>query len=102
ELMKKISAVLVHDGGTNYLSGIGATKAMRKDMEVAMAPVIGLDQAMPFTIRNVPGLRGGGSDHASFLAAGVPGFFWGQAGKAVYSRTHHIQHDTFAQAVADY
>ena len=29
ELMKKISAVLVHDGGTNYLSGIAATKAMR-------------------------------------------------------------------------
>ncbi len=102
ELMKKISAVLVHDGGTNYLSGIGATKAMRKDFETAFAPVIGLDPAMPFAIREVNGLRGGGSDHASFLTAGVPGFFWGQAGKAVYSRTHHTQHDTYDTAVADY
>ena len=57
---------------------------------------------MPFAIRDVPGLRGGGSDHASFLTAGVPGFFWGQAGKAVYSRTHHTQHDTYDAAVADY
>ena len=102
ELMKKISAVLVHDGGTNYLSGIGATKAMRKDFETAFAPVIGLEPSMPFAIREVPGLRGGGSDHASFLGAGVPGFFWGQAGKAVYSRTHHTQHDTYDTAVADY
>ncbi len=102
ELVPKISAVLVHDGGTNYLSGIGATKAMRKDMEIAMAPVIGLEPAMPFTIRDVNGLRGGGSDHASFLTAGVPGFFWGQAGKAVYSRTHHTQNDTYDAAVADY
>ena len=29
ELMPKISAVLVHDGGTNYLSGLGVPKAMK-------------------------------------------------------------------------
>jgi hypothetical protein len=102
ELMAKISAVLVHDGGTNYLSGIGVTKAQRADVEAALAPVVGIDAAMPFAIREVPGLRGGGSDHASFLAAGVPGFFWRQSGKAVYSRTHHTQHDTFDAAVPDY
>jgi hypothetical protein len=102
ELMPKISAVLVHDGGTNYLSGIGATKAMRSDIEKAFAPVIGLDASMPFAIREVNGLRGGGSDHASFLSAGVPGFFWGQAGKAVYSHTHHTQFDTYDAAVPEY
>ena len=67
-----------------------------------MAPVIGLEPAMPFAIRDVNGLRGGGSDHASFLTAGVPGFFWGQAGKANYTRTHHTQNDTYDAAVADY
>jgi hypothetical protein len=102
EEMKKISAVLVHDGGTNYLSGIGATKAQKKDMEDVFAPIIGLDDKMPFAIREVAGLRGGGSDHASFLSAGVPGFFWGQAGKANYTQTHHTQHDTFDRAIPDY
>lgn len=102
EEMKKISAVLVHDGGTNYLSGIGVTKAMKKDMEEVFAPVLALDEKMPFAIREVNGLRGGGSDHASFLTAGVPGFFWGQAGKANYTRTHHTQHDTYEAAIPDY
>ena len=103
DLMDKISAVLVHDGGTNYLSGILATKAMMEDMEKAMAPLIGLDDAMPFKIREVSGLpRGIGSDHDSFLTAGVPGFFWNQAGKANYTHAHHTQFDTFDAAVPEY
>jgi carboxypeptidase Q len=102
ELMPKISAVLVHDGGTNYLSGIGATEAMLSDFEQVFAPVKELDHDYPFAVRKVDGLRGGGSDHASFLAANVPGFFWGQAGKARYSHTHHTQFDTYDQAVPDY
>lgn len=102
ELLPKISAVLVHDGGTNYLSGIGATKAMKADMDAAMAAVVGLDPAYPFAVREVAGLMGGGSDHASFLTGGVPGFFWNQAGKAVYRNTHHTQNDTYNAAVPEY
>lgn len=102
ELMPKISAVLVHDGGTNFLSGIGATKAMKADMDIAMAPVVGLDPSYPFAVREVAGLMGGGSDHASFLTGGAPGFFWNQAGKAVYRRTHHTQNDTYDAAVPEY
>ena len=103
ELMAKISAVLVHDGGTNYLSGLGVTKAMKADIDGALAPLVGLEASMPFVIREMPGLRrGGGSDHDSFLAVGVPGFFWRQSGKAVYNQTHHTQHDTFDRAVPEY
>ncbi len=102
ELLKNISAVLVHDGGTNYLSGIGGTKAMKADLDEAFAPVVGLDPAYPFAVREVPGLRGGGSDHASFLTGGVPGFFWRQSGKAVYNQTHHTQHDTYDRAIPEY
>ena len=102
DLMPKISAVLVHDGGTNYLSGIGVTAAMRGQMEEALSPVVGLNPDLPFAIRDVPGLRGGGSDHASFLVAGVPGFFWGQAGDASYPHTHHTQYDTYDAAIKDY
>ena len=104
ELLARVSAVLVHDGGTNYLSGLGVTKAMKADIDAALAPLVGLDASMPFAIREMPGLRrGGGSDHDSFLAAGVPGFFWGQrGGRAVYNQTHHTQHDTFDRAIPEY
>ena len=102
DLMPKISAVLVHDGGTNYLSGIGATEAMLSDFEQVFAPVKELDPKFPFEVRKVAGLSGGGSDHASFLAANVPGFFWRQAGKARYQRTHHTQYDTFDAAIPEY
>ncbi len=102
ELMPKISAVLVHDGGTNYLSGIAYTAAMKSDMEQAFAPVVGLNAEMPFELRQVAGLSGGGSDHASFLAGGAPGFFWRQAGRARYVRTHHTQFDTYDAAIPEY
>jgi hypothetical protein len=101
-LMPKISAVLVHDGGTNYLSGIGATDAMLADFEQVFTPIKELDPAYPFQVRKVSGLMGGGSDHASFLGANVPGFFWGQSGKARYQRTHHTQFDTYDAAVPEY
>jgi carboxypeptidase Q len=102
ELMPKISAVLVHDGGTNYLSGIGATEAMMSDFEQVFTPIKELDPKYPFELRKVPGLTGGGSDHASFLAANVPGFFWRQAGTARYQHTHHTQFDTYDAAIPDY
>ena len=102
ELTPKISAVIVHDGGTNYLSGIGATEAMVSDFEQVFAPIKELDPKYPFTVRKVPGLTGGGSDHASFLAANVPGFFWRQSGDARYQRTHHTQYDTFDAANPEY
>ncbi len=100
--MPKISAVLVHDGGTNYLSGIGATEAIMSDFEQIFTPVKELDTNFPFEVRKVPGLTGGGSDHASFLSANVPGFFWRQAGKARYQHTHHTQFDTYDAAIPDY
>jgi hypothetical protein len=102
EIMPNISAVLVHDGGTNYLTGISATEAIVSDFQQVFAPVASLDPKFPFEVRKVGGLTGGGSDHASFLAANVPGFFWRQAGKATYSRTHHTQFDTYDAAVPEY
>ena len=103
DLLKKVSVVLVHDGGTNYLAGLNVTKAMKADVDAATAPLAGLDPEMPFAVREVGGLRMGiGSDHDSFLAAGVPGLLWRQAGKAVYNQTHHTQHDTFDRAVPEY
>ncbi|MFT7465149.1 MAG: carboxypeptidase Q [Pseudohongiellaceae bacterium] len=106
ELMPAISAVLVHDGGTNSLSGIGVTTAQLPQATAAFAAVTdfsaNIEGALPFTIETVGRLSGGGSDHSSFLAKGVPGFFWEQAGEANYTFTHHTQHDNFDQAIPEY
>jgi hypothetical protein len=100
---ERISAVLVHDGGTNYVSGILATKPMVPLFEKVFEPVMKLNETMPFKIREVEGLpRGIGSDHDSYLASGVPGFFWNQAGKANYTHTHHTQYDTYDAAIPEY
>ncbi|MBI3857636.1 MAG: M20/M25/M40 family metallo-hydrolase [Planctomycetes bacterium] len=99
----KISAVIVHDGGTNYASGLNATEAMLPIFEKALEPLLHLDDSMGFVLRKVPGLpRGIGSDHDSYLAVGVPGFFWLQAGRAKYGFGHHTQNDTFDKAIPEY
>jgi hypothetical protein len=99
--MNRISAVLVHDGGTNYVSGIMATDAMKPIFEQVFAPIRDLDASMPFKIRG-PFRVMSGSDHFSFFTAGVPGFFWDQAGHADYRYAHHTQHDRFRQAIKEY
>jgi len=106
DVMPSISAVLVHDGGTNALSGIGVTPAQSAQAHTALASVLdysaNVEGALPFSIHTVGRLSGGGSDHSSFLAKGVPGFFWDQAGDAVYTDTHHTQHDDFEAAIPEY
>ena len=99
----RISAVLVHDGGTNYVSGICALEDMVPLFEKVFAPVLKLDPEMPFAIRpvkNLPFMIG--SDHDSYLMAKVPGFFWDQKGRADYGHTHHTQHDTYDAAIPEY
>ena len=79
EVNETVSAVFVHDGGTNYCSGIICTPAITQSMRAR-----------------------GGSDHVSFIQAGVPGFFWKQAGRATYRTTHHTQFDTYDSVVPEY
>jgi len=103
EMLPKISACIVHDGGTNYVSGSIATAAMKDDFEKIFAPLMDMNEKLPFKIRVREGLPGGiGSDHDAFLSAGVPGFFWNQSGRANYTHTHHTQWDTFDTAIPEY
>ena len=103
EEMDNYSAVLVHDGGTNYLSGIGVTPEMKPQVSLAFAPIVQLaPEEMPFEIVETDSLRPGGSDHTPFIRAGVPGFFWDQAGKSDYEFVHHTQHDTLEHVVEEY
>jgi carboxypeptidase Q len=102
DVLPRISAVFVHDGGTNFISGIGGTAAMEADLRAIFAPVVGRFEEFPFEVTVVEGLRGGGSDHGSFLAFGVPGFFWNQSGRVQYGYGWHTQNDTYDIAVPEY
>lgn len=103
ELLPKISAVFNHDEGTNYLSGLRVTPEMMPVMRQVCAPLEGLEAGKRFELGEQESLGGGGgSDHASFVRAGVPGFFWQQSGRSDYERHHHTQYDTFDAAIPDY
>ncbi|MFN8219380.1 MAG: M20/M25/M40 family metallo-hydrolase [Fimbriimonadales bacterium] len=101
--LDKISAVFVDDGGTNYEGGLTCTEDMAPMLREAQAPMTGVFPTMPFEIRIVPRIpRGGGSDHAPFNAAGVPGFFWFETGNSNYTWVHHTQNDRYEYAIPEY
>ena len=103
EVQEKVSAVFVHDGGTNYVAGIRCTPSQREDFEKIFAEAMELDERTPFKISVADTIRPrGGSDHVSFIRAGVPGYFWNQAGRATYRTTHHTQYDTYDSVVPEY
>ncbi len=101
--LSKISAVFVDDGGTNYEGGLSCTQEMLPMLQEAQAPMTGVFPDMPYEMKVVPRIpRGGGSDHAPFNAAGVPGFFWFETGRSDYNFVHHTQHDRFEMAIPEY
>jgi hypothetical protein len=103
ELMKNISAVFVHDAGTQFISGIRGLPTQMNDLKQVFAPVISLDPEFPFEVVVTNALRTGGSDHSPFIRAGVSGFFWSQSGDlARYRDTHHTTLDTYDRAVPEY
>lgn len=101
--LSKISAVIVDDGGTNYCGGLVGIEAMRPMLEKAIAPLAEAFPDLPMTVRTQERMpQGGGSDHAPFNAAGVPGFFWMETGVADYTYIHHTQHDKLTAAINKY
>jgi len=101
--LPKISAVLVDDGGTNYQGGYQGLETQRAIFEAAFAPVVKAFPDMPEKFVVSPRMpRGGGSDHAPFNAAGVPGFFTIETGRSDYNFVHHTQHDRLEMAIPEY
>ncbi|MFQ5506329.1 MAG: M20/M25/M40 family metallo-hydrolase, partial [Planctomycetota bacterium] len=98
----KVSACFVHDGGTNYVSGLAALPSQMPILEKAFADFSRVDTDYPFKLREITGGAPGSSDHASFWRARVPGFYWSQSGEAVYRRTWHTQKDTYDAAIPEY
>ena len=110
--LAKISAVFNHDTGTNWAQNIGVPKDMFADFSKIIAPLAAIKapdakfQGNTFRLgkrKSIGGGRGGGSDHASFLAADVPAWSWGLKGRSNYfQHTWHSQWDTFDVAIPEY
>jgi carboxypeptidase Q len=107
--LANISAVFVDDGGTNYQGGLTCTDDMAEMLAAATAPVNNLFfDAVTGTPLNVDikpheeWQQSGGSDHMSFIAERIPGFFWHETGRADYGYGWHTQHDRLDLAIPEY
>ena len=109
--MPKVSAVFNHDTGTNWAQSLAVTAKMHEQLEPVFAQVNRLltapDADFEGPVFNLRITRtvsgGGGSDHASFIAARVPGLNWGLRGRADYfQHTWHTQWDVFENAIEEY
>jgi carboxypeptidase Q len=100
----KISAVFVDDSGTNQQSSLTCAAPMEAMLRQAIAPMNYAFSEVPIQLNVQPRMptRGGASDHASFNAVGIPGFFWGKSGTASYRYAWHTQNDRLDQAVPEY
>ena len=103
--MHAVSAVFNHDSGTNWVSGLTVAKSHEVDFTAIVAPILASlhapepDRDGPvFALRVVDTMKasGGGSDHASFGAVGVPAFSWQLTGPVPYGRGWHSQWDTYS------
>ncbi|MBS1728258.1 MAG: M20/M25/M40 family metallo-hydrolase [Armatimonadetes bacterium] len=101
--MDKISCVLVDDGGTNYWGGFVGLETQRSMFQPSMDTLNTAFADMPMIFRAQEQMpKGGGSDHASFNAVGVPGFFTLETGVSDYNYVHHTQHDKIEAAINKY
>ena len=109
--MTKVAACFNHDTGTNWAQSLGVTQAMADQLAPFAAQVNRLLKAPDADWQGevfklavqatVSG--GGGSDHASFIAASVPGLNWGLKGRSNYfQHTWHTQWDTIDVAIEEY
>ncbi|MEC7584015.1 MAG: M20/M25/M40 family metallo-hydrolase [Planctomycetota bacterium] len=108
--MDKVSAVFNHDTGTNWAAALTVAETMYEPMQRVFLPVMKMvapdeDHEDPvFVLKAQPTISGGGgSDHASFIAAGVPGLNWTLRGRSDYfGYTWHSQWDTIDVAIDEY
>jgi len=109
--MHKLSAVFNHDSGTNWAHALRVAESQAEDFEAIVQPILDYmkvpqaDHEGPvFELHTVPVMQpaGGGSDHASFAAVGVPAFGWRLKGEVRYGRGWHSQWDSWSIVVPEY
>ena len=109
--MHKISAVFNHDSGTNWAHQLTVADSHADDFDAAIEPILALmkppqerhaGDIFKINSRRVLKPAGGGSDHASFAAVGIPAFGWSLKGHVPYGRGWHSQWDTYSIVVPEY
>ena len=109
--MHKVSAVFNHDSGTNWAHALMIAKSHEADFGPIVAPILAAmkpperdHEGDVFKLRVVTTMKpaGGGSDHASFAAVGVPAFSWSLKGPVPYGRGWHSQWDTYSIVRPDF
>ncbi len=92
--MDKHSAAIVHDTGTGRVTGLAMhnKQASKTVLEPELKTLATIDGWKGMDVGSL-----GGTDHLSFLPAGVPGFAFRQDTDE-YRLTHHSQSDTFDKA----
>lgn len=109
--MHKISALFNHDSGTNWAHALTIANSHNEDFAATIAPILELMKSpqqdhtgSTFKVKSVKTMSpaGGGSDHASFAAVGVPAFSWQLKGHVPYGRGWHSQWDTYSIVVPEY
>ena len=95
--LPRISAYLNIDNGTGRLRGIWdqSNSAAQPILQQVLAPLQDLGVVV------VSRGNTGGTDHLSFVAAGVPGFNFRQDAIEYGTRTHHSNVDTYERLVID-
>ena len=95
--LHRISCVLNEDSGPNYHASISGTRNMMSILTEAVKPMADAFPGKPVVAKERESLGSGGSDHASFLRVGVPGFTFGKAGGFNYRHVWHTQYDRPAE-----
>ena len=102
EIMKGVQAVFNQDNGTGRIidiSGQGFVDSYKYIGKWLNAAPKNIKDQVKSTFPGSPG--GGGSDHASFVAAGLPGFSLSALNWGYFGYTWHTTKDTFDKIVFD-
>ncbi len=102
EMMNKIQALFNQDNGTGRVVSIGGA-GFKYSGDFLPKWLAAVPKAMRDSIRtSFPGTpASGGSDNASFVAAGAPGFSLGALGWSYFDYTWHTNRDTYDKIVFD-
>lgn len=98
----KVSAMFCEDSGSNPHTSIAGLAMWEPYLTRALSDYNKAFPEKPIQVSVVEQFRaGGGSDHASFAAVGIPAFFWRKSGPQNYMRIWHTQLDTFEEAIPE-
>ena len=102
DVVANLQALFNQDNGTGRIVSMSASGFTDAGESLArwLAKVPGeVTRDISFSVPGMP--SGGGTDHASFVCAGAPGFSLGALNWGYFDHTWHTQRDTFDKLVFD-